>query len=229
MRIGLFDSGIGGLTVLRTLKRKYPMNDYIYYGDTKNLPYGDKSINELKELASKNMEFLLSKNVDMIIIACGTVSSNCLDYLKSKYSVPIISVIEPTINYLNKSNYNNIGVIATSKTIESHIFKNNINKPVYELATPKLVPLIEDNGLDNIESVLNDYLDKFTNIDALVLGCTHYPLIKDFINKKIDIIDMSEYINIPNHGNGNMEVYFSLVNDKIRDNVRRILNMNINI
>ena len=106
MRIGLFDSGIGGLTVLRTLKRKYPLNDYIYYGDTKNLPYGDKSINELKELASNNMEFLLSKNVDMIIIACGTVSSNCLDYLKNKYSVPIISVIEPTINYLNKSNYN---------------------------------------------------------------------------------------------------------------------------
>ena len=103
MRIGLFDSGVGGLTVLKTLINKYPNNEYIYYGDTLNVPYGNKSKEELLKLSRHNIEFLLSKKVDMIIIACGTVSSNCLTELKKEYRIPIYSIIEPTINYLNNS------------------------------------------------------------------------------------------------------------------------------
>ena len=126
MRVGLFDSGIGGLTVLKKLIDKYPNNEYIYFGDTLNMPYGSKNIEELKELASHNVEFLISKNVDIIIIACGTVSSNCLDYLRENYNIPIIDIISPTIEYLSNSKYNNIGIIATEATINSHIFKNRL-------------------------------------------------------------------------------------------------------
>ena len=122
MRVGLFDSGIGGLTVLKILMDKYPSNDYIYYGDTKNVPYGDKSKEELLDLARSNINFLISKNVDMIIVACGTVSSNCLDILVKEYDIPIISIVKPTIDYLNNSMFNNIGIIATHATINSHIF-----------------------------------------------------------------------------------------------------------
>ena len=105
MRVGVFDSGIGGLTVLKKIYKHYPNNEYIYFGDTLNLPYGNKTKEELNNLSSLEIEFLLSKKVDMIIIACGTVSSNCIDYLKNKYNIPIYDIISPTISYLNNSDY----------------------------------------------------------------------------------------------------------------------------
>ena len=211
MKVGLFDSGIGGLTVLKTIMKKYPNNDYIYFGDTLNVPYGSKSIEELKVLAKNDVEFLLGKGAEMIIVACGTVSSNCLDYLKSIYSIPILSVVSPTIEYLNNSDYKNIGVIATNATINSHMFKNNIkNKNVIEIATPELVPIIENNRFDELDGVLHKYLDGL-DIDALVLGCTHYPLIKDQIKSIIncDIIDMGEYIKISEGNTRSIDVFFS--------------------
>ena len=228
MRVGLFDSGIGGLTVLKTLIKKYPLNDYIYFGDTKNIPYGSKSIDKLKELARQNVEFLLRFNVDVIVIACGTVSSNCLSYLKELYDVKIIDIISPTIKYLNASNYNNILVMATEATINSRKNKKSINKNVFEVATPKLVPMIESKKLDNIDIVLNDYLSLYKKkIDSLVLGCTHYPLLRndivDVVGQNVDIIDMSDLLVLDNSGNGNMSIYFSDVNDKLVDNVKYIL------
>lgn len=231
MRVGLFDSGIGGLTVLRSLIKRYPDNEYIYFGDTANLPYGSKSIDELKKLAKHNVELLLSFNVDLIVIACGTVSSNCLDYLKSNYNIPIIDIISPTINYLNNAKYSNVGVIATEATINSHIFKNNINKCVYEIATPELVPLIESNNLNNIDNVLEEYLDNYKEkIDVLVLGCTHYPLLYKYFNKyKFSVLDMAELINIDNNGNGKVNVYFSKVDKLLINNVKNILGNDIEI
>ena len=231
MRIGLFDSGLGGLTVLKTLLKKYPNNEYVYYGDTLNIPYGDKTKEELIILAKKNVDFLLSKKVDMIIVACGTVSSNCLDILKESYNIPIISIIEPTIDYLNNSNYQNILVMATHATINSHIFKNNINKNIYEIETPKLVPMIENNNLLDIEEVLHDYLDDYlNNIDVLVLGCTHYPIIKDYIKSVVGentkILDMSDLIKIDNDSNKLLEIYFSKIDDKIITNTKNNLEIN---
>ena len=231
MRIGLFDSGLGGLTVLKTLLKKYPNNEYVYYGDTLNIPYGDKTKEELITLAKKNVDFLLSKKVDMIIVACGTVSSNCLDILKETYNIPIISILEPTIDYLNNSNYQNILVMATHATINSHIFKNNINKNIYELETPKLVPMIENNNLLDIDKVLHEYLDNYlNNIDVLVLGCTHYPIIKDYIKKVVgehtNILDMSDLIKIDNNGYKSLEIYFSKIDDKIIENTKNILEIN---
>ncbi len=227
MRIGLFDSGVGGLTVLKKLVSKYPNNDYIYYGDTLNNPYGNKTKEELLKLSKQNMEFLIDKKVDLIIIACGTVSSNCLNELKLSYNIPIISIITPTIDYLNNNNYKNIGIIATKATINSHIFKNNINKNVIEIATPKLVPLIENNDLDNIDNILHEYLDNYQNkIDILILGCTHYPIIKDNIKKIIsNTIDMSDLVKLDNNsGNGTVKIYFSKLNDIIINNTKNILN-----
>ena len=133
MRIGLFDSGVGGLTVLKKLQDKYPHNEYIYFGDTLNIPYGAKSKDELISLSKKDVDFLISKQVEAIVIACGTISSNCLSYLKSNYHIPIYDIISPITNYINHSNYSNICVIATEATINSHIFFNSINKNVIEI------------------------------------------------------------------------------------------------
>ena len=228
MRVGLFDSGVGGLTVLKTLIEKYPCNEYIYYGDTLNIPYGNKNKDELLKLSRNNINFLISKNVDIIIIACGTVSSNCLNELKKEYDIPILSIIEPTLEYLNKSDYKNIGVIATNATINSHIFSENVKNNVYEIATPKLVPLIENNELTNINDILHEYLDRYRDIiDVLVLGCTHYPIIKKEINNVIGddvvIIDMSKLITLSNNGKRDVKIYFSKINDNIIDNTVRII------
>jgi len=229
MRIGLFDSGLGGLTVLKTLLKKYPNNEYTYYGDTLNIPYGDKSKEELLKLARENVKFLINKKVDMIIVACGTVSSNCLDIIKKESNIPIYSILEPTIEYLNNSNYKNILVMATHATINSHIFRNNVHKNIYEIETPKLVPMIESEDYTDLNEILHLYLDDYIGkIDALVLGCTHYPIIRDEIKKVIDtdILDMSDYININNGVKSNLALYFSKVDDKIINNTKKILNLN---
>lgn len=192
MRIGLFDSGLGGLTVLKEFKKKYPNNEYIYFGDNKNLPYGSKSKEELFKLSCNAIEFLISKNVDLIIIACGTVSSNVYEQLKSNYNKPIYDIITPTINYINESNFKNIGLIATQATISSNIFKEKINKYLYQQACPLLVPFIEQNKDIDIDKVLNEYLKELKYCDALILGCTHYPLLEN----KIKNITSAKIINM---------------------------------
>lgn len=237
MRIGVFDSGIGGLTVLKNLYHHYPNNEYIYYGDTINLPYGNKTKKELELLSSHDIEFLLTKKVDLIIIACGTVSSNCIDYLKSKYQIPIYDIITPTINYLNNSKYSNIGVIATKRTIDSHIFKNNLNKNIYEIETPEFVPIIENNQFNKLDNTINKYLKNYKDkIDILVLGCTHYPIIKDNLNKylgnNIELLDMSNLLldKINNDSSSSISIYYSKLNATIIDNTKKILNIdNLNI
>ncbi|MBQ2873487.1 MAG: glutamate racemase [Bacilli bacterium] len=237
MRIGVFDSGLGGLTVLKNLYKHYPNNEYIYYGDTLNLPYGSKSKEELIGLASNDIEFLLTKQVDIIIIACGTVSSNCLEYLKNRYDIPIYDIITPTINYLNNSNYSNVGIIATERTIDSDIFKKKLIKNVYQIKTPKLVPMIENNNLSDIDNILDTYLSKYKNkIDILVLGCTHYPIIKKHINKyfnnKIDLLDMSDPILplLKEDNTSNITIYFSKnssITIKQTKNILELDNLNI--
>jgi len=228
MKIGVFDSGIGGLTVLKRLIDKYPNNEYIYYGDTKNIPYGDKSIEELKVLASNIVEFLISKNVDMIVIACGTVSSNLSDYLKEKYSVKIVDIISPVINYLNNSEYEKIGVIATNATINSKVFSKSLNKDIKEVACPMFVPIIESNNLSELENSFNTYLNDLKDRDIVVLGCTHYPIIKDeisdYLGNNIKLLDMAECISdITNVGKASIELYFSKIDDKLINNVNSIL------
>lgn len=217
MRVGVFDSGVGGLTVLSKLVSKYPKNDYIYFGDTINIPYGEKDINMLFDLSSKIIEYLISKKVELIVIACGTVSSNCYDKLKSTYNIPIIDIISPTINYIKENNYKSIGVFATSRTINSHIFKKLLpNVLVKELACPSFVDLIESGNMEKIDT--SNYVSKI-NSDTIILGCTHYPLIKDKINKKT--IDMADNIKLDkNEGNSSIELYFSKLDNKVLNNIK---------
>ena len=234
MRVGIFDSGIGGINVLDELIKKYPHNHYIFYGDTLNLPYGSKSIEELQKLSSSVVEFLLSKKVDLIIIACGTVSSNCYEYLKAKYDIPIFDIVSPTIKYINNSNYEKVGVIATTRTINSKIFE--IDKVSLTKATPSFVPIIEDSLIeesrDEIRSELSIFKDK---VDALVLGCTHYPslskTIKEYLN--VPLIDMgkclTEVLELSLEGETVIDLYFSEISDKLISNVSNILECEYNL
>jgi len=233
VRIGVFDSGIGGLTVLNRLVSTFPNNEYIYFGDTKNIPYGDKSIEELKNLSSNIIEFLISKEVDLIIIACGTISSNVSNYLKQKYDIKIIDIITPVLKYINSSNYDNIGVIATQATINSKIFTKNINKNIKEVACPKFVPLIENNNLNELEKYFDEYLIDLKESDLIVLGCTHFPIIKNrikkYLNKNTKLLDMAECIdNISNEGIKKVDLYFSKLDDNILNNINNIMSCKIN-
>lgn len=233
MRIGIFDSGIGGINVLSCLIRKYPHNDYIYFGDTKNIPYGDKTKDELYKLAHEAIDFLLTKNVDIIIIACGTISSNCYNTLKDEYSIPIYDIVSPTIEYLKECSYSNIGVIGTKRTIESNIFAIP-NKNIKMLATPSFVPIIENNEIKEKEQDIISELSCFKDSDILVLGCTHYPSLKEIIDKiGIKSLDMGEVlidkINIDNTGNNICELYFSLISVNLVKNVNKILNSDYQI
>ena len=222
MRIGLCDSGLGGLTVLKELTLTHPNNDYIYIGDNLNLPYGDKSKEELKELGQNLINFLESKNVDLIIIACGTLSSTVLKELKP--NTKLIDIITPTINYVNKNIKSNITVLATKATINTHIFKNKLNKKVTEVECPTFVPMIEENRINE-----NEINEKITNKDdTIILGCTHYSLLEPYIKQeKINMGKvLTQSIN-KNKGNGKVEIYFTLINDKLKQNVKNIIDKEV--
>ena len=228
MRIGVFDSGIGGINVLSCLIKKYPNNEYIYFGDTENLPYGDKTKEELTKLACKAIDFLLTKKVELIIIACGTISSNCYLELKEKYHIPIYDIISPTIDYLMNSNLDKIGVIGTKRTIESGIF-DIPSKHILTKATPSFVPIIENNYVDEDKDLIIDKLECFRDYDLLVLGCTHYPALKSLIEENLNTktLDMGEVlinnINLTNDSNYKCELYFSLISVNLVNNISNIL------
>lgn len=232
MRVGMFDSGIGGLTVLNSFLIHHPNNEYIYYGDTLNVPYGTKNKEELFELSKKIIEFLESEKVDIIVIACGTVSSNIYNQLKEITNIPIYSIISELPEYIKENNYKNVLALATPATINTHIFKNTLSTNVIEVACPKLVPLIEEKNEEMLDKVIKEYLIDIDKIDAIILGCTHYPLIKKQIekniNKNIDIIELGEILARKielNESFQNIELYFSKETEKLHKNVEDILSI----
>ena len=232
MRIGVFDSGIGGLTVMRELIKNYPNAEYVYYGDTANIPYGTKSKEELTIFSDKIIRFLISKNVDLIVIACGTVSSNLYEEIKDKYSVEIIDVLTPTINYIKKNKLKKIGVMATPMTIKSRAFDKYLENSI-SVACPKLVPLIESGEYtDELEQAVKEYLEKLKECDYIVLGCTHYPLITSIIQKysTIPLINMGKYlidkIDVNDKSTLHIEIYFSKLTQEIITNTSNIIKEN---
>lgn len=202
--IGIFDSGVGGLTVAKEIKRLLPQEDLIYFGDTKNLPYGEKSREAIISYVTKITQFLLEKNCKAIVIACNSATANALREVLETVNgmVPVIDVIHPVAEKVSFEMHNNVGVIATKATVNSALYKKSIRKhnafiKVDELATPLLVPAIEE-GLKNhpiTRSIITHYLSnkKLKNIDTLILGCTHYPLlldeIKNFYGNRVRVID----------------------------------------
>lgn len=223
MKIGVFDSGIGGLTVLKELINKYPYAHYIYYGDTKNLPYGNKTRKELRIFSQKIIDFLITKEVDLVIVACGTVSSNVYTDLIKLYNIPIIDILTPTIDYIKKNNLKEVGVLGTKMTIKSKAF----GKDIKQVACPKLVPLIENN--ENLDEVCMQYLKKLKNCQNIILGCTHYPLALSSLKKysQANFINMGECIidkiEIKDKESLKVELYFSKITPNLINNVHKII------
>ena len=194
--IAVFDSGVGGLTVAAAIKRLLPYESVIYLGDLLHLPYGSKSSEAIIEFTDMAVDFLMAQGIKMLIIACNTSTSVALDFISGKVDIPVIGVIRPGAEAAVKTTKNNkIGVIGTKRTIESNAYKKEINNiddrvEVFQKGTPLLVPLIEEGWKDHfvMNIVLDEYLSEFkgTEIDTLVLGCTHYPLIKAKIESLLD-------------------------------------------
>jgi len=194
--IGVFDSGIGGLTVVRALTQELPHENIIYFGDTARVPYGPKSPQVIREYAGQNTDFLLKHDVKMIVIACNTVSSVAIDVVQKRAKVPVVDVILPgarTATIATKKK--RIGIIGTVGTILSNSYTNAIRQLdssiiVINQSCPLFVPLVEEGWIKHkvTEMIAREYLFplKLQKVDTLVLGCTHYPLLKDVINDFFD-------------------------------------------
>ncbi len=193
--IGVFDSGIGGLTVLKEIRRLLPGESTIYLGDTARVPYGIRSPETVIKYSFENTQFLVEKGIKMLVIACNTASSVGLDNIRQSFSIPVIGVIDPGARAAVKfSDSGRIGVIGTEATIKSKAYKKaitaiNEKAVVIERACPLFVPLVEEGWLeDEITGIVaSRYLRDLKNfkIDTLVLGCTHYPLLKGIIKEVV--------------------------------------------
>jgi len=204
--IGVFDSGIGGLTVVRALMKRLPYENIIYFGDTARVPYGPKSPQVIREYAAQDTNFLVKHNVKMIVVACNTVSSVALEVVQKYSKVPVIGVIVPGAKAaVEISKKKRIGVIGTVGTINSNSYANAIrlfdsSATVIQQACPLFVPLAEEGWTEHkvTELVAREYLFplKLQKIDTLVLGCTHYPILEKSIRSvfedKIRLIDSGE-------------------------------------
>ena len=207
--IGVFDSGIGGLSVLKQLVRFIPYERFIYLGDTARVPYGNRSVEIVKEYAKQCTEFLIEKNVKLIIVACNTVSSVALDtVIETAGIVPVIGMIKPAAGAALRATVNKkIGIIGTRATVSSNSYSNEIinlantdNIDVYSQACPLFVPLTEEGMVrhSSTKVIAEEYLAslKAEKVDTLVLGCTHYPLLSQLfkdIMPDVNLIDPGEH------------------------------------
>ena len=229
--IGMFDSGIGGLTILNVLKEIVPNEDYLYYSDNKNNPYGEKSDEELFNICSNVVNYLINHNCKLIVIACNTATTKCMKKLREKYSNIIFVGTVPAIKVASDCNYKNTLVMATPATIESErtyeLVRDNKrdDQNIYLVSCSGLAHAIEVDDQDTIDSIIDsiyeNYKDK--NIDSIVLGCTHYPYIKDKLYSKFncDLLDGSLGVSnevkrqlelnnlVTNSGSGNVTIYKS--------------------
>ncbi len=206
--IGIFDSGIGGMTVAQAIRKALPNERFIYFGDTAHLPYGDKSPESIRHYAARITQYLMDQNCKAIVIDCKTASAHAFKTVcdVAGPEVPVINVIDPVALYVSqKFKKQRIGVIGTKGTIASRVYVNRIEKlnkslKVISNATPLLASMIEEGFYNNqiSQTIINSYLSKpnFKDIDALILACTHYPLIRKevdlYYKKKIEIIDNGE-------------------------------------
>lgn len=255
--IGIFDSGIGGLTTVRALIDTLPGHDLIYFGDTARTPYGSKSHETVIRYAIENTEFLMERGAQVIVIACNTASSVATQVLKEKYRVPVFEVITPAVETaIAQSTRGQIGVIGTRGTINSGIYERLIkeqlpNANVFSNPCPLLVPLVEEGWFDRPETkmIVKKYLHplKVRQVDSLILGCTHYPLLKkiiqDKIGKRVRVIDSSvavaDKINLffqthpdVDQGitkNGKADLFVSDITDQFEKTASTILNKKVSL
>lgn len=205
--IGVFDSGFGGLTVLRELLKVLPGTDYLYFGDTARLPYGSKSAHTVAKYAISSTRFLEQQGAEMLVIACNTATALALDEIRAASRVPVIGVVEPGAEAAaHMSQSKKAAVIATEATIASHAYERALKErgiSATEKACPLLVPLVEEGWVEHpvTEQVAHVYLDEIfqdgaRGADVLLLGCTHYPLIRPLLRRvappRVQIVDSAE-------------------------------------
>ena len=247
MKIGVFDSGVGGTSVLKEILKNFPNEDIIYFGDNLHAPYGDREIDEIKKLCLKVSDFLVyEKNVDVLVIACNTATAVGKDEMEKRYSIPVIGVVESGVKdaiYATKNN--KIAILATSATVKMGIYENEIlNKnnacKIRQIEAPLLVGIIENGWKEITENmlILEYYLNKIPNsFDTLVLGCTHYPLIRKSIEKlfKGNIVDpafetvntLKKILKSSDKKNGKIEFYVSGDVEKFKKVAENFLKMKI--
>jgi glutamate racemase len=248
--IGVFDSGIGGLTVVRALIRRLPKENLVYFGDTARVPYGPKSPQVVREYAAQDTEFLVSHAVKMIVIACNTVSAVALEVVQKHSRVPVIGVIVPGAHKAAATTRSKrVGVIGTLGTIASNAYTNAIRQAdpavtVFGQACPLFVPLAEEGWLTHpaTELIAREYLFplKLQKIDTLVLGCTHYPILEEVIGAQFDggvtLIDSGEataaevetlletnHLRNPSDHQGNVQFFVSDIPHKFTEIGERFL------
>ncbi|MFH1190311.1 MAG: glutamate racemase [Candidatus Omnitrophota bacterium] len=206
--IGIFDSGVGGLTVAREIEKLLPGEDIVYFGDTARVPYGTKSRETITKFSVENVEFLMKKDVKLVVVACNTASSLSLDFLRRCFRVPMLGVIDPGAKGAARSTVTKrVGVIGTNATISSRSYEKALKKldPGILVATagcPLFVPLVEEGWLDGpvTREVASIYLAplKAAKIDTLIMGCTHYPLLRKVIRgvmgRDVTLIDSAKEV-----------------------------------
>lgn len=203
--IGIFDSGVGGLTVVKAVQELMPNEKIIYFGDTAHVPYGTKSNEVIHRLTSLNIDFLKSKNVKLLICACNSMSAVALPELAKEHEIPVLGVVEAGVKAALLANKSRIGVIGTPATINSCAYQNlllaeNDSLDIWTTSCPLFVPLVEEACLDDQISFLvaQKYLAQAKGtLDSLILGCTHYPLLKQTIAKvlpNVELIDSAQVV-----------------------------------
>jgi len=206
--IGIFDSGVGGLTVFKSIRDVLPHRNLLYFGDTARVPYGSKSKETIIKYSIQNANFLIQQNIDLLVVACNTSSAFALHALKKEFKIPIIGVIEPGVKKASQVTRNKrIGLIGTEGTIKSKVYEEKLKEycpkcKIFAKPTPLLVPLVEENWLDHkvTNMVIKEYVESILaeNIDTLIMGCTHYPVLKKtlskIVEKRINLVDSAESV-----------------------------------
>ncbi len=225
MKVGVFDSGVGGLTVLKALRDILSKVDLVYLGDTARVPYGNRSRETVIRYSLECAEFLSSQGIEALVVACNTASSYAIDTLTAELDIPVIGVVEPGVKTAIKVSKGRIGVIGTKATINSGTYQRLISSHGMEVlanSCPLFVPLVEEGFLkgDIVDKIVEMYLAdmKAKGVDTLILGCTHYPLLKDTIQKfmmGVEIVDSSQAVAealanmVPDEGNGRLDLFFT--------------------
>ena len=207
--IGVFDSGVGGLTVLKRLTEELPNENYLYFGDTARIPYGEKNKEQLFDIVREILDWYKAKDAKAVIMACNTSSAVVLDDIKNDYNFPIFGLIQPTAEYIAYSNATKIGVISTTATATSQAYSKAINKlnpdiEVFQTACPGLVEIVESNKIETFEAkklVIKYVLPLLEKkVDKIILGCTHYPYLRKIINTLTNdnemLIDPAEHLSL---------------------------------
>ena len=252
--IGIFDSGVGGLTVFKEINQAMPHENFIYLGDTENFPYGNRRREEIIEFAIHNVEILIKKQVKVIIVACGTATSQALEVLKEKFDIPIIGIIEPTVQYIKSQGYQEIGVIATEGTIKSGAWENKLKEKIPTIkivnkACPMLATIAEEGKAQSSEgrAVIKEYMKPFKemHIDKIILGCTHFPIYEKIIKEELEYdvelintgVTVANYLKKYLEDNGlendgaskETKIYLTKPEKKFEEVAKNIMNMNIKI